>query len=334
MTPGIAKKQRTGQRRPLPRSRETHIPISRCEGGEAAGMKDENKKRRFGWRGVLLCLFALIFLASTLTTLSVLISHRRADSAIQELRNQVRQSVTTGGLNTMSETTPAPKGQAEGPKDPAAPDEPVDEPKRQCSMDFSELKTINDDIIGWLYAEGTKIDYPVLHGEDNEYYLEHLYNGESNSAGSLFADYRNHGGFFDQNTVIYGHHMANGTMFGSIESYRDQDFYEAAPTMMLYTPDGDFLVELVCGTDESGYDEFVSFQFQSDEEFMKYVDALRARSTFQSDVKVQPGDKLISLCTCAYVFDNARYMLVGRLVELYESEDTAPAFPQGGQTDD
>ena len=296
-------------------------------------MNEENKKRRFGWRGFLLCLFGVIFVVSTGVTIWVLVSHYRAEKAIRELRIQARPSIVVDGTAASVGSTPAPKEQTAEPTDPAAGEEAPKEAQRQCSMDFSELQKINGDIIGWLYAEGTKIDYPVLHGEDNEYYLDHLYNKEYNSSGSLFADYRNHDDFSDQNTVVYGHHMANGTMFGSIELYRDQEFYEASPTMMLYTPAGDYLVELVSGTHESGYDEFVSFQFQSDEEFMEYVDAIRSRSTFQSNVSVEPGDQLISLCTCAYVFDNARYMLVGKLVPLYVTEDAAQ-LPQDAQTKD
>ena len=199
-------------------------------------------------------------------------------------------------------------------------------------MDFAKLKEINGDIIGWLFGEGTNIDYPVLQSSDNDYYLDHLYNREANSSGSLFADYNNSSDFSDRNTVIYGHHMANGSMFGSLELYRDQDYYDSAPTMMLYTPDGDYLVELICGTDEDGYDDgFFSFEFKNEEEFQQYVDSFRARSTFQSNVVVQPGDRLISMCTCAYVFDNARYVLVGRLVPLYTSGDAAAELQQGNQ---
>jgi sortase B len=73
----------------------------------------------------------------------------------------------------------------------------------------------------------------------------------------------------------------------------------------------------------------VEFNFNNEEDFQKYVESFRERSTFKSDVQVQPGDKLISLCTCAYVFDNARYLLMGRLVPLYANEDAAqqPAPP-------
>ena len=174
----------------------------------------------------------------------------------------------------------------------------------------------------------------MLHTDNNEYYMDHLYNKEANSSGSIFADYRNHGDFSDRNTVLYGHHMGNGTMFGSIEHYASQDFYDSTPTMMLYTPEGDYLIELISGTHESGDEQFVEFEFKTEEDFMKYVESFRERSTFKSDVQVQPGDKLISLCTCAYVFNNARYMLMGRLVPLYVGEDAAelPSSTAGAET--
>lgn len=285
-------------------------------------MKQEQKKRRFGWRGFLLCLFGLIFLASTGVTAWVLLSHHKADVAIQELRDLARKSSVDSGETMAGADAALSEGEDVSDGDVQLP---LD---RQISMDFSELQQVNGDIIGWLYGEGTNIDYPVLRAEDNDYYLEHLYNGEVNANGSLFADFRNRGDFSDRNTVIYGHHMANGAMFGSLELYRDQDFYETVPTMMLYTPEGDYLVELISGTHENGYDDgFMSFEFESDEEFLQYVDSFRARSTFQSDVVVKPGDRLISLCTCAYVFDNARYMVIGRLVELYETEEADTQLP-------
>ena len=196
-------------------------------------------------------------------------------------------------------------------------------------MDFTELLKTNSDIKGWIYGEATNVDYPVLQTDDNDFYMDHLYNKEANSSGSIFADYRNKSDFSDRNTVLYGHHMGNGTMFGSIERYTSQDFYEATPTMMLYTPEGDYRIELISGTHESGDDQFVEFNFKNEEDFQKYVESFRQRSTFKSDVQVQPGDKLISLCTCAYVFDNARFMLMGRLVPLYADENAAkqPAPP-------
>ena len=294
-------------------------------------MNNENKERRFGLRTILFCLFAVIFLVSGGITAKTVIAHRRADKAIQELRVQTRQNLSGNGTAVKLEDVAA---QQPEKQEGTASAEQEKLPDRQISMDFTELLKVNPDIKGWIFGEGTNVDYPVLHTDDNDYYMDHLYNKEANSSGSIFADYRNHGDFSVFFTVLYGHHMGNGTMFGSIEHYASQDFYDSTPTMMLYTPEGDYLIELISGTHESGDEQFVEFEFKTEEDFMKYVESFRERSTFKSDVQVQPGDKLISLCTCAYVFNNARYMLMGRLVPLYVGEDAAelPSSTAGAET--
>ena len=297
-------------------------------------MENEKKAKRFGWWKLVFGLFALVFLVSGCITASTLIAHHKADKAIQELRVQVQESLHSSDMSDDSAAQQPEKPEGTDPaakeETPEKPEETKEEaPKRQISMDFTELLKTNSDIKGWIFGEGTNVDYPILQTDDNDFYMDHLYNKEANSSGSIFADYRNQSDFSDRNTVLYGHHMGNGTMFGSIEHYASQDFYDATPTMKLYTPEGDYLIELICGTHESGDEQFVEFNFKTEEDFQKYVESFRARSTFKSDVQVQPGDKLISLCTCAYVFDNARYLLMGRLVPLYVDENAAkqPAPP-------
>lgn len=191
-------------------------------------------------------------------------------------------------------------------------------PQHIISVDFAPLKEINTEIVAWLFAEGTPIDYPVLHTDNNSYYLNHLYTGEANKSGSLFLDYRNTGLFTERNTVIYGHYMNNDTMFGSLKLYKEQDFYDEHPAMLLYTPDGDYLIELICGTVEDGNYEFVQFEFADEAAFAAYIDAFRSRSTFQSNVELQPGDRIISLCTCSYEWNNARYMIIGKLTPIIQ----------------
>ena len=88
--------------------------------------------------------------------------------------------------------------------------------------------------------------------------------------------------------------------------------------MLLCTPNGDYLVELVCGTVEDGNYEFVQFEFDNNNDFYAYINSRRDRSTFQSDVEIGPGDKIISLCTCSYEWNNARYMIIGKLTPIME----------------
>ena len=284
-------------------------------------MEEKKMKRRYAVQGILLCVFGTIFVISLGLALFVLVSRHKAVETARKVQITARESVIDGGLNVLGETSP----EVLRPEEIVSEDDPDAEDilkaqSRHISMDFTELKKENSDIIGWLYSEGTKIDYPVLQADDNSYYMNHLFSGETNTSGSIFADYRNTGDFSDKNTVIYGHHMRNGTMFGSIEEYREQEFYDTAPAMMLYTPEGDYLIELISGTDENGNEQFVEFEFENEEAFTDYIDSFRERSSFQSKVKVHPRDRLISLCTCTYVFNNARYMLIGRLVPLYDAQ--------------
>ena len=173
--------------------------------------------------------------------------------------------------------------------------------------------------MAWITGEDTPIDYPVMHTDNNEYYLFHLYSGEENRYGALFVDCRNTGLFTDPNTVIYGHNMKNDAMFGSLMGYKEQAYYEEHPTMTLYTPDGDYTIELLSGTLENGDREFVRFRFESEEDFTGYIQSLQSRSTFSSHGTAVPGDRLVSLCTCTYEQNNARYLVVGRLLPVSES---------------
>ncbi len=183
-------------------------------------------------------------------------------------------------------------------------------------VDFAMLQEINEDVIGWLQdGEGT-IDYPVVLGEDNEYYLTHLFNHEQNKLGTLFMDCRNEGGLTDKNTVIYGHNMKDGSMFATLLNYRDQSYYESFPMMTLYTPEGDFTIEFFAGIVADGNYEFIRFQFKDNADFQNYIDIIKEKSTFESDVEVGPEHRIVTLCTCSYEFDNARYALYGKLVPI------------------
>lgn len=102
-------------------------------------------------------------------------------------------------------------------------------------VNFLSLEAINPDVVGWIAAEGTEIDYPVVRGKDNDFYLRHLFMGEQNKLGSIFMDYRNHSDFSNKNTIIYGHNMKDGSMFSSLIKYKDQHYYDKFPTMQLYT---------------------------------------------------------------------------------------------------
>ena len=185
--------------------------------------------------------------------------------------------------------------------------------EQSSRVDFTSLREINTDVVGWLVSEDGEISYPMVKGKDNDFYLNHLFNGESNKLGAIFMDYRNNKDYLDKNTLIYGHNMKNGSMFSSLTKYKEQSYYDRYPTMLLYTPMGNFSIELFAGLVLDGNDESVRLVFKDEHDFQRYIELIRLNSTFKSDRVVEADDRIITLCTCSNEFNNARYALYGRL---------------------
>lgn len=183
------------------------------------------------------------------------------------------------------------------------------------SIDLDVLGEVNEEIRSWLYSPDTVIDYPVCQGEDNSYYLTHLADGTYNKNGCLFIDCGNSGDFSDENTVIYGHHMASGKMFASLICYADQAYYEAHPVMYLTAAGKQYRLELFSGytttVDSSSY----ILSFGSEHEFMEWLREICGKSDFRATTYLTADDRIVTLSTCAYSFQDARYVLHGKLVE-------------------
>lgn len=182
------------------------------------------------------------------------------------------------------------------------------------AIDFDSLYEINKDVVAWLYAPGTEINYVVAQAEDNDYYLHRLLDGMSASGGTLFADCRNNAGFTDWNTVIYGHNMKNGTMFASLMDYRIPDYYEEHPIMYLYMPEHRYKLELIAGYTTNINDLIYSIP-ATKEERNEIMDHACMVSSFISGIAIGEEDKLVTLSTCSYAYDEARYVVIGRIVE-------------------
>lgn len=187
-------------------------------------------------------------------------------------------------------------------------------PSAWPSVDFKALARINPDVVAWIICEDTRINYPVVQGDDNAYYLRHLFDGKNNGAGSLFVDTNNEPGFVDLNTVIYGHNMKDKSMFATILEYKNQEFFNQHPTMILLTPDGNYIIELFSGYVANVEDKCWKLWFSSNIEFEQWITDTKLRSSFKSSVEAGISDRFITLSTCSNEFDNARYVVVGKLV--------------------
>lgn len=206
---------------------------------------------------------------------------------------------------------------------PAATDTPVteaepveDKETSPITVDFEKLFAQNEDVCGWLYSEGTVINYPVAQGSDNNEYLHHLLDGTYNSSGTLFVDCECGPEFSGTNTVIYGHNMKDGSMFNSLLNYKEQTYYEEHPVIYLNTPKQNYKIEVfsayICNYDSDTYTR----DFYSAEDYAAWVAKMQGQSDFSSDVEVTANDRVITLSTCTYEYDNARFVVQGKLVAL------------------
>ena len=179
-------------------------------------------------------------------------------------------------------------------------------------MDFTRLKNINKDVCAWLQGQGNIVNYPVVQGSDNSYYLKHLIDGSYNSNGTLFVHAQNH--FLqDDITYIFGHHMYGGAMFGSLKKYDSSQYYWSHSDFKLYTPNKTYTLRIYAVFYGTGSDQ-ITFNFSNEASFNKAMANYAARSLHTPQVNVSYGDKLVCLATCAYQVTDGRYFVLCKVM--------------------
>ena len=181
-------------------------------------------------------------------------------------------------------------------------------------IQYDELKKINEDFAGWLYYEPLDISYPIVRGNDNDYYTHYTFEGEKNSSGAIFMDFLNKTDYSDYNTIVYGHNMRNGTMFGSLKKMlNDSSIQEENPNFYVFTEDKAYMYEIfavyLTQADSRTYDLIRNEEEQQG--FLDYVDEI---ATWRSDKVVSASDKVMTLSTCHGLHSNNRTIILGVLV--------------------
>ena len=216
---------------------------------------------------------------------------------------------------------------------------------RGLQLKYARLYATNNEFAGYLEAPGINMSLPVVQTTDDEAYLNKNFYGKSTKYGCPFVSYLNRLEPLDYNTVIFGHHMNDHTIFGALDNYKTLAGYKKSPTIAFNTLYRDYtwkvfavFITNAVAQDDNGYVfNYYFTALPTDEQKAAYLNELKQRSLYDTGVDVQPGDPLLTLSTCSHEFDDARLVVVARLVRNGENAavDTGkavlnsnPRYPQ------
>lgn len=183
------------------------------------------------------------------------------------------------------------------------------------NVEFSELKNINKDTVGWIQVKGTNINYPFVQTKDNDYYLTHSFNKKYSDAGWVFADYRNNINEFDKNTILYAHARLDKTMFGSLKNIlksgwlNDKNNY----VVKLSTEKENTLWQVFSIYHIPTTNDYIEVNFNTDTDFMNFTNMLLNRSQYNFNTTVSENDKILTLSTC--YSNNEKLVLHAKLIK-------------------
>lgn len=196
-------------------------------------------------------------------------------------------------------------------------EEESENPADSFIVDFDVLLAENADTVAWIrMEEPAVISYPVVKSRDNEEYLTKTFSANDNKLGAIFLDKRCHSSFHDKNSIIYGHNLkVGGEMFSQLSAYADEEFCKQHPYFYLYTPESTRVYQVFSAGVVKATAENYNVDFDTDEDFLDYIQLCRNSSNYQVDVELNEGSRIVSLSTCTNVLEDERFLVQGVLIE-------------------
>lgn len=249
-------------------------------------------KKTTNYKKILTILLVIILLSSIILIIKI---------KLQENKDKRSQQGVSDILNTIH-----------------IPNEKITDEKTERMLQVEELKKQNNDVIGWIEIEGTNINYPVLQGQDNDYYLTHNLKNEEVAGGSIFLDKDYSFLNKSENLLIYGHRNKYGLMFEDLIKYEDENFYKEHPTIRFTSVLDDSEYEIISVFKSRVYykNETNVFRYyyfvnaDTKKEYEEYVDNCKKVSIYDIDTTAEYGEQLLTLSTCDYTQENGRFVVV------------------------
>lgn len=237
--------------------------------------------------------FLIIFLCAIAVGIGYTVKLQRENKKYQELVKEAHVTETpTAEPEATQKPTAEPEAETEQEKE-----------KPEIPIDFDALQKENSEIYAWIQIPDTEIDYPIAQRiGDDSYYLNHTIDGTEGLPGSIYTETQTSTDFSDFNTVIYGHKMKNGTMFGTLTQYADPDYMASHPQIFIYTPEHIFTYEVFAAVTYDNRHILNSFDFSSQKGRQEYLDSIQSvrnfSTHFRDDLMATTEDRILTLSTC------------------------------------
>ena len=196
----------------------------------------------------------------------------------------------------------------------------ITEEKTERMLQLESLQKENSDIVAWIEIENTDINYPVLQGSDNNYYMTHNYKKEETKDGSIFLDKDYNWELPSSNLLIYGHNNQNGTMFQSLLNYKDEKYYKEHPTIRFTTSTEDSTYEIISAfesrvyykSEQNVFRYYFFINTETEDDYNTYVENAKKASLYDTGKTAKYGDQLMTLSTCSYHTEDGRFAVVAK----------------------
>lgn len=200
------------------------------------------------------------------------------------------------------------------------PEKVEDVEEKKDEINFQELININSDFVGWIKIDDTNINYPIVQGTNNTYYLKHSFYKEYSNAGSIYMDATANSSFESRNTFIYGHYTSDGSMFGQLGKYMKQDFYDKHKEIYIYTSEQNYKLEVFSVHVDKASSKSYQMNFTTDESYKEYIELMKSYSVIKSDIEIDyTEDRIVTLYSCSHERGHAkddRYFVHAKLIEI------------------
>lgn len=200
------------------------------------------------------------------------------------------------------------------------------------NMDFAALREVNSDVLGWILIPNTVISYPLVQGDDNQYYLKHTWKKWTSAVGAIFLEYQNSPDFSDFNTIIYGHRMNNGSMFASLKNYKKQSYWAAHPYVYITDDNGSHKYEIFAAYEVSTAGTTYQIGFSGDASKQAFLDYCLGQSVIDTGITPTVHDKILTLSTCTGNGHATRWVVQARLKGVAPSDSAAEAAESQEET--